>query len=89
MTLVRLLALIGFLTAMTGLGGCAVTRFSLPDGQGTPFTEYAPLFDTVVAECRQVRTIEAVIALRGRRGETNLNGRVRAGLAAPGLVRLE
>jgi hypothetical protein len=89
MTLVRLLALTGLLTALTGLGGCAVTRLSLPEGPGTPFPEYAPLFDTAVAECRRVRTIEAVIALRGRRGETSLNGRVRAGLAAPGLVRLE
>ena len=42
-----------------------------------------------MSACRRVRTLEAEIWLRGRSGDGTLNGRVRAGLAAPGSVRLE
>ena len=71
------------------LAGCAVPRFSLPEGPGTPFPEFAPLFETAVSECRRVRTLQAMLGLRGRGGGTTLNGRVRAGLAAHGSMRLE
>ena len=71
------------------LAGCAVPRLSLPEGPGTPFPGYAPLFETAVSECRHVRTLQAMLGLRGRAGGATLNGRVRAGLAAPGSMRLE
>ena len=71
------------------LAGCASGRLSLPEGPGTPFPGYLAAFETAVSECRRVRTLEAVIALRGRGGGARLSGRVRAGLAAPGSVRLE
>ena len=86
MTSVRLLSVSALLSLLTG---CAVARLSLPEGPGTPFPDYAPLFETAVSECRRVRTLEAMIRLRGRSGGATLNGRVRAGLAAPGSVRLE
>ena len=83
----RLLSICFLLTVLTG---CASTapRLRLPDGLGTPFPDYAPLFETVVSECRRVRTLETLIRLRGRGGGVSLSGRVRAGLA-PGSVRLE
>ena len=71
------------------LVGCAASRLSLPEGPGTPFPDYAPLFETAVSECRRVRTLQAMIGLRGHGGGATFNGRVRAGLAAPGSVRLE
>ena len=86
MTSVRFLSVCSLLSV---LAGCAAARLSLPEGPGTPFPDYAPLFETAVSECRRVRTLEAVIRLRGRSGSATLNGRVRAGLAAPGSVRLE
>lgn len=86
LTFLRLLSIGSLLLA---LAGCAGGRLSLPDGPGTPFPGYLPVFETAVSECRRVRTLEAVIALRGRGGGAPLSGRVRAGLAAPGLVRLE
>ena len=61
----------------------------MPEGPGTPFPDYAPLFETAVSECRRVRTLGAMIRLRGRSGGATFNSRVRAGLAAPGSVRLE
>ena len=51
--------------------------------------DFAPIFETAVAQCRSIRTVEAMIRLRGRGGGANLNGRVRAGLAAPASLRLE
>ena len=86
MTSLRFLSIWSLLSL---LAGCAAARLSLPAGPGTPFPDYRPLFETAVSECRHVRTLEAVIALRGRGGGASLNGRVRAGLAAPGSVRLE
>ncbi len=85
----RFLSVCSLLALLAGLAGCAVARISLPEGPGTPFPGYAPLFETAVSECRGVRTLEALLRLRGRSRGATLNGRVRAGLAAPGSVRLE
>lgn len=86
MTSVRLLLLCSLLSLLVG---CATTRLSLPEGPGTPFPEYAPLFETAVSECRDVRTLESLIRLSGRSGGVSLGGRVRAAFAAPGSVRLD
>ena len=75
--------------ALTVLSGCASARLTLPRGPGTPLQDFAPIFETAVAQCRSIRTVEAMIRLRGRGGGANLNGRVRAGLAAPASLRLE
>ena len=71
------------------IAGCAPAKLVLPQGPGTAYPGYSSLFDSVVSECRGVRTYEAMIAVRGRGGNRNFRGRVRAGLAAPGSVRLE
>lgn len=75
--------------ALVALSGCASARLALPRGPGTPLPGFAPIFETAVAHCRSIRTVEAMIRLRGRGGGANLNGRVRAGLAAPASLRLE
>ena len=69
--------------------GCGSTRLVLPDGPGTPYPGFERLFDSVVSECRSVRSVEALIRLSGRGGGAALRGRVRAGLAEPGSMRLE
>ncbi len=76
---------------VTMLAGCAssVPRLVLPVGPGTPFPDYAPLFETAVSECRGVRRFEALLRLRGQGGGVRLSGRVRAALAIPGSVRFE
>ena len=74
---------------LLSLAGCAAPRLSLPEGPGTPFPDYAPLLETAVSECRRVRTLQAMIRIRGRSGGATLSGRVRVGLAAPGSARLE
>ena len=71
------------------VAGCAQPRLALPRGPGIPLPDFESVFRPVVEECRNIRTIEALIRLRGRGGGTDLNGRIRAGLAAPGSVRLE
>ncbi len=86
MIFVRLLSICCLLSVFAG---CAAARLSLPEGPGTPFPDYAPLFETAVSECRRVRTLDVMIRLRGRSSGATLNGRVRAALAAPGSVRLE
>ena len=69
--------------------GCGSSRLVLPDGPGTPYPGFESLFGSVVAECRSVRSVEAMIRLSGRGGGAALRGRVRAGLAEPSSMRLE
>jgi hypothetical protein len=74
-------------------GACASTPAGivLPAGSGNPLAPelYEPLFVTAIASCRSVRTMELMMALQGRSGETRLRGRVRGALAEPGSIRLE
>jgi hypothetical protein len=89
MTLLRVLSIVVLLPAF--LTGCATTRLRLPDGPGSPLSDFRPLFDAAVAECGRVQHLDALIRLSGRGGGVRLNTRVRvrAGLSAPGSVRLE
>lgn len=69
--------------------GCGSSRLVLPAGAGAPYPEFERVFGAAVAECRGIRSAEMMIALGGRGGGARLRGRVRAGLAAPGSMRLE
>ena len=71
------------------IAGCAPAHLVLPVGPGKSYPGYSSLFGSVVSECRRIRTYEAMIAVRGRGTYTNFRGRVRAGLASPGSIRLE
>lgn len=73
------------------LAGCAtsVPRVVLPVGPGGPLPDYASRFEAAVAACSDIRTYEALVRLGGRGGGADIGGRVRAGLAAPGSLRLE
>lgn len=71
------------------LGSCASPRLRLPEGPGVPLTDYHELFEAAVDDCRRVRTLEAMLAIRGRRGDTALRGRVRSAFAEPASLRLE
>ena len=89
MACLRVFSLVVLLPAL--FTGCATTRLRLPDGPGTPVLDFMPLFDVAVAQCDQIQHVDALIRLRGRGGGVGLNTRVRvrAGLSAPGSVRLE
>ena len=71
--------------------GCATTPAGivLPQGQGRPYDGHADALAEAVSACRGVRTMEFLLSLRGRRGETTLRGRVRGAVARPGSLRLE
>ena len=70
--------------------GCAPKFAALPTGPGTPAAaEYPAAYSEATDRCRSVRTMRASLNLSGRAGDTRLRGRIDAGLAEPGLVRLE
>ena len=71
--------------------GCATTRpaIDLPQGPGTPYPGHADALAEAVRACQGVRTMEFVLALNGRTGETRLRGRVRGAVARPASLRLE
>ena len=69
--------------------GCAPGRLTLPAGAGTPFAEYKAALLGATDACRGIQTLAAELALSGRAGPSRLRGRVLAGLARPGSLRLE
>jgi outer membrane lipoprotein-sorting protein len=83
----RLLAFLMLLTA--GAGACAPRRVQLPTGDGEAFPGFQQALDDAVGGCREVWSLSAELAISGRAGGEKLRGRVMAGLAAPGRIRLE
>jgi hypothetical protein len=83
----RPLAFILLLAA--GAGACAPRLMQLPSGDGEAFPEYQRAFDEASRGCRDVRSLSAELAISGRAGSERLRGRVLAGIATPGRVRLE
>lgn len=71
------------------LAACAAGRIELPSGAGAPFPEYRAAFEEATAACRDVRTWTAEVALAGRAGTMKIRGRLLAGLARPGALRIE
>jgi len=69
---------------------CAPTsRPVLPEGPGVPLPDFHRVFESSTAACRQVRTMEMVLAINGQTGARRLRGRVRGALERPASVRLE
>jgi hypothetical protein len=71
------------------VAACSPRRVVLPTDSGSPFPDFAAVHKQISASCRDVRTLTAVIGLRGRAGEQRLSGRVVAGFERPASMRLE
>ncbi len=71
------------------IASCAPKPPTLPTGSGLPFPEFAAAYAEATQGCSGVRTLTAAIDLSGRAGRTKLRGRIDAGFAAPGDLRLE
>ena len=68
---------------------CTPPRPTLPSGGGSPFAAFEGAYEEAVNGCRPARTVLAELGLSGRAGGTKLRGRINAGIAAPGEMRLE
>ena len=81
---------LGFiLLLVAGAGACAPRLLQLPSGDGEAFPGYQLAFDEASRGCRDVRSLSAELAISGRAGGERLRGRVLAGIARPGRLRLE
>ena len=69
--------------------GCGPRRVSLPTDSGSPFPDFATVHKQVSSACTGVRTLRAVLNLRGRVGAERLSGNVHAGFERPASMRLE
>lgn len=78
-----------FLLVLLAVSGCAPRLAPLPSGPGTPAANYAETYSKATSDCRGVRTLSASLRLSGRAGDTPLRGRIDAGFASPGQIRLE
>jgi hypothetical protein len=77
------------LLAVALAGACAPHRLQLPSGDGGAFPGYEQAWDEATRGCRDVRSLSAELSISGRAGGEKLRGRVIAGFAAPGRIRLE
>lgn len=71
------------------LSGCAPKLTALPSGPGSPAADYESAYSQATDRCRGVRTLRASLGLSGRAAGRPLRGRIDAGFAAPGQIRLE
>ena len=78
-----------FILICSALSGCAPKLTALPSGPGTPATDYASAYGQATDRCQGVRTLRASLGLSGRAHDQKLRGRIDAGFAAPGQIRLE
>ena len=80
---------IALLMFLVSVSACAPRLAPLPSGPGTSFPGFADAYAEATGRCRGVRTYVGVLDLTGRAGDDRLRGRVDAGFASPGLIRLE
>jgi hypothetical protein len=80
-------ALLLIAATMSG-AACGPRHITLPRGPGSPVADYAAIFASATARCRDVRSLEVELALSGHAGRQKLRGRVLAGFI-PGAFRLE
>ena len=85
----RALCLLPSAFCLVLLSACAPKPLVLPTGVGAPFPDFASAYEQATARCRGVQTLTASMAMSGKAGTTKLRGRIDAGFAAPGRVRLE
>jgi outer membrane lipoprotein-sorting protein len=83
----RFFAFLLLLTA--GEGACAQRSVRLPSGDGDTLPGYQQTLEEAIGGCRDVRSMSAELSISGRARGEKLRGRVMAGLAAPGRIRLE
>jgi outer membrane lipoprotein-sorting protein len=68
---------------------CAPRGLQLPTGTGEAFPDSRQALAEAVRACRDVQSLSAELAISGRVNGGKVRGRVIAGLAAPGRLRLE
>jgi outer membrane biogenesis lipoprotein LolB len=71
------------------LGSCAARAPARPAGSFVADSDAVRLFEQATSSCAGLRTLTAEIGLSGRAAGERLRGRLHAGFAAPGSVRLE
>jgi hypothetical protein len=77
------------LVLLLAAGACAPRGLQLPAGDGLAFPGYPEALQEAARGCGDVRSLSAELAISGRVGSQKVRGRVLAGLAVPGRIRLE
>lgn len=85
----RLVCILNLAICLTAATACGPRRIVLPTDAGTPFPDFAVVHSQIASACRGVRTLEALLGLRGRVGTERVSGSVRAGFEQPASMRLE
>jgi len=75
--------------ALALLSACAPRVVTFPQDAGAPMADAAAVYAEVSAGCRGVRTFTAALGLSGQVGDARVRGRVIAGFARPGSMRLD
>jgi hypothetical protein len=84
----RLFCVLSVACCVTAIA-CGPRRVALPTDSGSPFPDFAAVHKQVSAACGGVRTLRAVLNLRGRVSDQRISGTVHAGFVRPASMRLE
>jgi hypothetical protein len=68
---------------------CGPRRVTLPTDSGSLFPDFAAVHKQLSSACSGVRTLRAVLSLRGQVSDQRLSGTVHAGFERPASMRLE
>lgn len=68
--------------------GCVSTGLPLPQGPSAPFPDYQISFDRAIDPCQRVRTMQLVMGINARTGDTRIRGDLLGAFARPDSLRL-
>ena len=68
---------------------CAPRPFQVPQDSGVRILDYEELLKEATQHCQRVKSLELLLAIKGKSGDSSIGGRVRAAIMKPSLLRLE
>ncbi len=82
-------AALAVVAAALTAASCGAPRVKLPSGDGVAASDLAAVMASATNGCRDLRTLSAEVRVAGRVRGRRIRGRLSAGFAAPGSVRIE
>tara|TARA_B100001123_G_C15345012_1_gene1036609 strand:+ start:14258 stop:15064 length:807 start_codon:yes stop_codon:yes gene_type:complete len=77
-----------FLISLT-LFSCASRQFQVPQGAGLRIFDYEEVLEKATEDCQSVNSLELLLAINGKSGDSSIRGRVRTAILKPSFLRLE
>ena len=71
------------------LFSCAPRQFQIPQDAGVRIFDFEEVLKEATEDCQSVNSLELLLAINGRAGDSSIRGRVRTAIMKPSFLRLE